>query len=159
VPAGAGSFVDDRGGEARRQGQIVGGGRGARAHDNAHDGAHTNYLSEVFRPHARFSCDGDRRRAPGGDSGTPSTATHRRGGIVRANALRRNVPSNSRAVQASAISLTRQKRLRRKQSMPVSLQLQTLKALAKADPSGQYSGRPRDCALPSNNTLMRAERS
>jgi hypothetical protein len=43
--------------------------------------------------------------------------------------------------------------------MPASLQLQTLKALAKADPSGQYSGRPRDCSPPPNNTLTRAERS
>jgi hypothetical protein len=43
--------------------------------------------------------------------------------------------------------------------MPESLQLQTLKPLANAGSTGQYSGRPRECAIPSNNTLMRAERS
>jgi hypothetical protein len=43
--------------------------------------------------------------------------------------------------------------------MPVSLQLQTLIALANADSSGQYSGRVRDCAVPTNNKLNRAERS
>jgi hypothetical protein len=42
--------------------------------------------------------------------------------------------------------------------MPASLQLQTLTALANAGTSGQYSGRKRDCAGPTNNTLMRAER-
>jgi hypothetical protein len=44
-------------------------------------------------------------------------------------------------------------------SMPASLQLQTLKALAKAGLSGQYSGRRRDCASPTNDTLVRAERT
>jgi hypothetical protein len=43
--------------------------------------------------------------------------------------------------------------------MPGSLQLQTLKALANAGPSGQYAGRTRDCAPPTNNALARAERS
>ncbi len=43
--------------------------------------------------------------------------------------------------------------------MPSSLQLQTLKALANAATSGQYSGRERDCAVPTNNKLNRAERS
>jgi hypothetical protein len=43
--------------------------------------------------------------------------------------------------------------------MPASLQLQTLKALANADSSGQYPDRTRACAPPTNNTLTRAERS
>jgi hypothetical protein len=43
--------------------------------------------------------------------------------------------------------------------MPESLQLQTLKALANAGSTGQYPGRTRECATPSNNKLMRAERS
>jgi hypothetical protein len=44
-------------------------------------------------------------------------------------------------------------------SMLVSLQLQTLNALANAGASGQYSRRERACAVPMNNKLIRAERS
>lgn len=49
--------------------------------------------------------------------------------------------------------------------MSGSLQLQTLKALAKPRTSGQYSGRTRDGShrkrggTPTNNTPSRAERS
>lgn len=49
--------------------------------------------------------------------------------------------------------------------MSVSLQLQTLKVLANARTSGQYSGRTRDGshpesgAIPTNNMPARAERS